>query len=347
MEANDEPLGKVPKNKNIKMKLAFFEVEEWQKKYLRERLKGYDIKFFDYDLNVKNASKVGDVEGLGIFIYSQIDEKVLDKLPKLKFIATMSTGYDHISMQSCKKRGIRASNVPYYGENTVAEHTIGLMLCLSKKLHLAIYRARKGNFDIDNLEGFDLKGKTLGIIGAGHIGQHVIKIAKAMQMNILVTTKTPDSKLSKELGFNYASLDNLLKNSDIISFHVPLNPSTKHMINMGNVKKIKKGAYLINTARGGLIDTKALLYGLDHGIFAGAALDVLEEEETLKEERHLSKKHYTKEERNILKENYQLLKDKDVLITPHTAFFTREAQERILDVTINNIKSGCKLNRVA
>ena len=328
------------------MKLAFFEVEEWQKKYLKEKLKGNDIKFFDYDLNVKNASKIKDVEGLGVFIYSQVDEKILDKLPKLKFIATMSTGYDHIDIKFSKNRGIKVSNVPYYGENTVAEHTIGLMLCLAKKLPLAIWRARKGNFDIDNLEGFDLKGKTLGIIGAGHIGQHVIKIANAMQMKVIVTTKTHDAKLSKELGFNYASLDNLLKNSDIISFHVPLNPGTKHMINMKNVKEIKKGAYLINTARGGLIDTKALLYGLDHGIFAGAALDVLEEEETLKEERHLSKKHYTKEERDVLKENHNLLKERNVLITPHTAFFTREAQERILDTTIENIKSRGNKNSV-
>ncbi|MEM3113069.1 MAG: NAD(P)-dependent oxidoreductase [Candidatus Pacearchaeota archaeon] len=328
------------------MKLAFFEVEEWQKKYLKERLKGHNIKFFEYDLNARNASKVKDIEGLGIFIYSQIDEKILDKLPKLKFIATMSTGFDHINVNACKLKGIKVSNVPYYGENTVAEHTIGLMLCLSKKLPLAIWRARKGNFNIDNLEGFDLKNKILGVIGAGHIGQKVIKIAKAMGMKIIVYTKTHDPKLSRELGFNYVSLDNLLRNSDIISFHVPLTAETKHMINMKNVKMVKRGAYLINTARGGLIDTKALLYGLDHGIFAGAALDVLEEEETLKEERHLSKKHYTKEEIKILRENHQLLKERNVLITPHTAFFTREAQQRILDTTIENIKSMGTKNQV-
>ena len=237
--------------------------------------------------------------------------------------------------------------MPFYGENTVAEHTIGLILSLSKKIPQSVSRAKEDNFNIRGLEGFDVKNKTLGVIGAGHIGQHVIKIAKAMDMKIIVYTKTQDKKLSKKLGFSYVSLDNLLKKSDVITIHCPLNKGTRHMINMNNIKKIKRGAYLVNTARGEIIDTKALIYALDTNILKGAALDVLEGEEDLKEEREFLRGRLHMENMKIFLRNHLLLKDKDVIITPHIAFYTREALQRILDTTINNIKSQGKLNRVA
>lgn len=328
------------------MKLVFFELESWQKKYLKEKLKGQNIKFIDDELNVKNVSKVKDAEGIGVFIYSEVTKEVLDKLPNLKFIVTMSTGYDHIDIKECAKKGITVSNVPFYGENTVAEHAIGLMLALSKNLPQAVQRTKKGDFDLEGLEGFDLKGKTLGVIGAGHIGQHVIQIAKAIEMNVVVNNRSKDKKLEKKLGFSYVTLPTLLKHSDIITLHVPLVKATKHIISMKNIKSVKKGAYIINTARGGLIQTKALIYGLDHGILHGVALDVLEGEDDLKEERHLSKKKYTSAEKKLFKQNHLLLKDKDVLITPHSAFYTREALQRILDTTVKNIKSKGKENKI-
>ncbi|MFH1592947.1 MAG: NAD(P)-dependent oxidoreductase [Candidatus Woesearchaeota archaeon] len=328
------------------MKLAFFEVEPWQKQYLKKRLKGQDIKFFENELTPKNVTKIKDVEILAVFIYSEINKEILDKLPKLKFIITRSTGFDHVDIKECKSRRIKASNVPYYGENTVAEHALGLMIALSKKLPRAVNQARKGDFDIEGLEGRDIKGKTLGVIGCGHIGQHLLKIAKAMEMKRLVSTRTHKPSLAKKLGFRYVSLNELLKKSDIISLHCPLTEKTRHLINMKNIKHIKKGAFLVNTARGGLIQTNALIYALDKEILAGAALDVLEEEEDLKQERHLSTRKLSKQERKILKQNHQLLKDRDVLITPHTAFYTREAMQRILDTTIENIRSSGRKNRI-
>jgi len=319
------------------MKITFFEIESWQKEYLKKKLNEHQLTFVSDELTLKNLSKAKNSEAIVVFIYSIVNKNVLNKLPNLKFIYTMSTGFNHIDINACKEKGIKVFNVSSYGENTVAEHTIGLMLSLSKKIPQSVINTKKGNFDLDNLEGFDLKGKTLGVIGAGNIGQHVIKIAKAMEMKVIVMNRSQDEKLAKELKFQYVTLNELLKNSDIISFHVPLNPETKHMINMKNISLIKKGVYLINTARGGLIETKALIFALDKGIIAGAALDVLEEEEDLKEDRHLSKRKLSVYENKILKQNHKLLKDRDVLITPHSAFFTREAQQRILDVTIENI----------
>ena len=328
------------------MKLGFFELEPWEKDYVKKELRNHKLIFIDDELSNKNVSKVKDVEGLVIFIYSEINEEILNKLPKLKFICTMSTGFDHIDIKSCKELGIRVSNVPTYGENTVAEHTIGLILSLSKKIPYGIMRTRKENFDLEGLEGFDLKNKTLGVIGAGNIGQYVIKIAKALEMKVIVHTHTKRPKLAKKLGFKYSSLKGLLKNSDVVTLHCPFTPQTKHMINMKNIKQMKKGSYIVNTARGGLIDTKALIYALDKEILAGAALDVLEGEDDLKEQHHLKGKKFTKSERKVLLRNHKLLRDRDVLITPHTAFYTREALQRILNTTINNVKFKGARNRV-
>jgi D-lactate dehydrogenase len=326
------------------VKLTFFETENWQKKYIKEKLKSHQINFVNDELTVKNVSKAKDSEGIGVFIYSEITKEVIDRLPKVKFIVTMSTGYNHINVKYCKSKGIKVCNVPYYGENTVAEHAVGLMLALSKNLPEATARTRKGDFDLEGLEGFDLKGKTLGVIGAGHIGQHVIQIAKAMEMDVVAFNRSKDLMLAKKLGFTYVSLDNLLKKSDIVSLHLQLVPKTKHIINMKNIKKMKRGSYVINTARGGLIETKALIYGLDKGILAGAALDVLEGEDDLKDER-LHKK-LTSKEKKLLKANQLLLKDKEVLITPHSAFYTKEALMRILDTTIENVRSRGRVNCV-
>tara|TARA_Y100000310_G_scaffold79304_3_gene76012 strand:+ start:6381 stop:7376 length:996 start_codon:yes stop_codon:yes gene_type:complete len=326
------------------MKLTFFELEAWQKKYLKEKLKKHQVKFVDDELTIKNAVKAKDAEGIGVFIYSEVTKEVLDKLPKLKFVVTMSTGFDHIDVKECKKRKIRVSNVPYYGENTVAEHAIGLMIALGKNLPQAVARTRKGNFDLEGLEGIDMKGKVLGVVGSGNIGQHVIQIAKAMEMEVVVVNRSRDNELAKKLGFRYVSLNSLLKKSDIISLHLPLTSKTRHLISMKNVRSIKKGAYIINTARGGLIQTKALIYGLDKRIIHGAALDVLEGEDELKEER-LHKK-LTRAEKRVLRQNHLLLKDKDVLITPHSAFYTREALVRILDRTVENVLCKGKKNCV-
>lgn len=322
------------------MKIAFFEIEKWEEGYIRNKLKNHKLLFFNHNLIERNLDRIKDCDCICIFIYSKITKKILDKLPKLRLICTMSTGFDHIDLEECKKRKIVVCNVPYYGENTVAEHTFALILALSRKIVDSVERARKDNFNLNGLRGFDLKGKTLGVVGPGNIGQHVIRIAKGFEMNVIAYSPHKDQKLAKKLEFNYTSFENLLKNSDIITIHCPLTKETEHMINMRNIKLIKKGAYLINTARGGIVETKALVYALDHGILAGSGLDVLEGENFIKEEKQLlHKKFMEKHDWDIFLENHMLLKEKNVIVTPHNAFNSREALLRIVDTTIDNINN--------
>jgi D-lactate dehydrogenase len=330
------------------MKIGVFETKGWQKEYLAEKLKKHKLVFVKGDLNKGNVKKVKDCSGIVVFIGSEVNREILDEIKGLKFIVTMSTGFNHIDLEECKKRKIKVSNVPFYGENTVAEHTFALILALSRKVDQAIDRTRLNDFSIDGLQGFDLKGKTLGVIGVGHIGSHVVKMAKGFEMKVIGFSPKKDGKLARKLGFRYVSFDSLLKNADIITIHCPLNEHTRGMININNMKKIKRGAYLVNTARGEIVDTTALLYALDKGILAGAALDVLEGEEDVKEE-ELLHKSLNERDMKVLIENHVLLKEKNVIVTPHIAFYTREALQRILDTTLENVKSlvsGKGKNRV-
>lgn len=329
------------------MRITIVESDNAEKKYLEEKLKknkSAKLRFISGELNKESLSKIKDTEALILFVNSRVDSTVLEALPKLKFVATKSTGFDHIDVKSCKERGIKVSNVPFYGENTVAEHAFGLILCLSQKLYEGIERTRKDNFSLDGLEGFDLKDKTLGVIGAGHIGQHVIRMALGFQMKVIAYSpkKYQDSKIAKKIGFRYVSLDNLLENSDVITVHAPLTAETKHMINMKNIRKIKRGSYLVNTARGAIIDTQALKYALDRGILGGAALDVLEGEEDIREESELLKKDLEGDRLKDFLTNHLLLKKENVLVTPHSAFYSREAVNRIRDETVENIKAFLK-----
>jgi D-lactate dehydrogenase len=334
--------------KKQKTKIAFFEVEPWEEEYLgeeiRERLKGkVGLQFFERPLSARVLNQIQDAKILAVFIYSKIGEGILRKLPKLKFIATMSTGFDHIDLEACKKRGILVSNVPYYGENTVAEHTFALILAFARKLPQSIERTRKGDFTLKGLRGFDLKGKTIGIIGLGHIGSKVAEIASGFGMKILAYDIKKDLKLAKKFKVKYVGFDYLLGRSDIISLHAPLNPATHHLINKENIKKIKKGALLINTARGGLVETEALILALEKGILAGAGLDVLEEECFIKEEKELLKKEFWKKcDLKTVLRNHFLIHHPKVIITPHNAFNSKEALLRILDTTIKNISGFLK-----
>lgn len=321
------------------MKTAFFEVEDWEKEYLAKNCKG---TFLAEPLSEKNSQKAKDFEIISVFIYSKIDKKLLDKLPKAKLIATRSTGYDHIDVKECAKRGIAVVNVPSYGENTVAEHAFGLILSLSRKIHQSYLRTSKGEFSTDGLTGFDLKGKTIGVVGTGKIGMHAIRMAQGFEMNVIAYDTYPNKKAEKEIGFTYVPFNTLLKQSDVITLHVPLITQTFHMINKKNIKNIKKGALLINTARGGLIETDALLEALNTGILGGAGLDVLEGEKEIKEEKQLLHNLTVKHNIKTLLENHVLTRYENVLITPHNGFNSREAIQRIMDTTVENIKAYSK-----
>jgi len=323
-----------------KPKIAFFEIESWEIDYLKSQLKGFDLIFFEDKLSLENLNKIKDVNILSPFIYSTIDKKVINFLKSLKYIATRSTGFDHIDLKTCQKKNILVSNVPSYGENTVAEHTFALILALSRKICSSWERTKLGDFSLDGLRGFDLKGKVLGVVGVGNIGRHIIRIAKGFEMSVLAFDVRKDQKLAQRLGFKYVSLNYLFKNADIITLHVPYNKKTHHLINLKKLKLFKKGCYLINTARGGICDTTALLEGLKQGIFAGLGLDVLEEECFIKEEKELLSSVFKKTyDLKTVLEDHILINQPNVIITPHNAFNSREALMRILDTTIENIKS--------
>ena len=211
---------------------------------------------------------------------------------------------------------------------------------MSRKIAESSERTRKGDFTLGGLRGFDLKGKTIGVIGTGHIGLHVIRIAKGFEMNIIAFDVKKNVAVAKKLRFKYVDFNALLQKSDIITLHCPYNKATHHLINSNNVGKIKEGAMLINTARGGLIETRALLRALGNGTIAAAGLDVLEEECNIKEEKQLLSKDFEKEcDLRTMLGNHMLLNHKNVIITPHNAFNSKEALVRILNMTIENINA--------
>lgn len=203
------------------MRVAFFEATEKDEAYLRGKLSHHEVFFFPEVLSETNASQVAECDIVSVFIYSTITRTVLEKIPSLKAILTRSTGFDHIDVPACNERGIAVANVPFYGENTVAEHTFALILALSRNVHKSYARGLKKDFSIDGLMGFDLKDKTLGVIGTGHIGLHVIRIAKGFGMHVLAFDTQKNTFLSEVLHYKYASLEDVLAQSDIVTLHVP------------------------------------------------------------------------------------------------------------------------------
>ena len=334
--------------------ITFFELDKFglgdKKQYITDHLKVHHVTFVEEPLTEKTASLAKDSEIVAFFIYSKLSHSILDKLPKLKLACTMSTGFDHIDVALCKQRGIVACNVPAYGENTVAEHALALLLSLSRNIVPAVERTRKGDFTLEGLRGFDLKDKTLGILGTGRIGRNMAHFCLGLGMRVIAWDKFPNAELAKECGFSYVAFDELLKKSDVISIHLPETKETHHLINVENVGKIKKGCVLINTARGGIVETEALLTGLKNGNLAACGLDVLEEECAIIEEPALLHETFQKTcDMKTLLEEHMLLQHPRVIITPHNAFNSSEALMRILDTTIDNVNafdSGTPKNTV-
>jgi len=283
---------------------------------------------------------------VSVFIYSKIDKKILQSLPKLEAVATMSTGFDHIDLEACKSKNIQVGNVPFYGENTVAEHTFALLLNLSRKVHLSYERTINKDYSNDGLQGFDLKGKTLGIIGVGHIGMHVIRMAKGFGMHVKAYDLNKDTFTSEILHFQYTELNDLLKNSDVVTLHMPYNKNTHHFLNKKRIGSMKKGAIIINTGRGGLIDTDALYTALKKDQIGGAGLDVIEGEELIAHEEELIGDSKAQKKLGQVFRDQQIFKMDNVIFTPHNAFNSKEALRRILDTTLHNIEAYSKNKKV-
>jgi len=317
-------------------KVAFFNFKRWgidgrTHMAASEALKaaGVEAMFFDETLDAGHIPADTSFDIAGVFMDSKVDAATIAALPGLKFITTLSTGFDHIDLKAAAARGIPVSSVPAYGENTVAEFAFGLILALSRKICESRARVRdEHRFTTDGLEGFDLAGKTLGVLGTGRIGKHAIRMGKGFGMNVIAYDVYHDDAFAKEMNFPYLELNDFLAKSDVITIHCPYLPSTHHLINAGNIGLIKKGAYLINTARGAVVETLPLIAALKSGRLGGAGLDVLEEEAEIKD--------------GNMGPAAELVAMPNVILTPHNAFNSKEAAFRILDTTIANIAAFAK-----
>lgn len=306
------------------MFIAHFSTKPREQEILKKSLENHQNLFFEDNEILGNIDKIKDIEVLSVFIYDKVTAEIINQLPNLKLVTTRSTGFDHIDLEICKQKGITVCNVPFYGENTVAEHTFALLLALSKNIYRQVSRTRNCVFEYEDLLGFDLAKKTLGIIGTGHIGMHTIKIAKGFGMEIIAFDVVKNKFLEEVFGFKYVSKEELFAKSDIVSLHAPYNKHTHHMLNTEAFAAMKKGVTIINTSRGGLINTEDLIKALDSGIVRGAGLDVLENEQELLDCDSNS-------------DLFKLVSRDNVIFTLHTAFYTIDAENRILETTVDNI----------
>lgn len=316
------------------MKIALFDVKPYDREFFERWNKKYNasITYFEERLSVNNAVLTKYYDVVCVFVNDDVNEKVLSILSKngIRLLALRSAGYNNVDFKAAKKYGIRVVRVPAYSPYAVAEHALALIMTLNRKIHKAYSRTRDGNFTLNGLLGTDLHGKTAGIIGTGRIAKILIGILKGLGMNVLGYDKFPDEKAAKEIGYTYVTLDELYKESDIISLHCPLTPETMYLINYNSIKKMKDGVMIINTGRGKLIDTSMLIEGLKDKKISAAGLDVYEEEESY---------FFEDDSADVLQDDVlaRLLTFNNVIVTSHQAFFTREALDGIVETTFNNI----------
>jgi D-lactate dehydrogenase len=322
------------------MRIVAFEAEEWEQCIFDRFRDEHEVTCTSEPLSMDNAEDYSDTEVISTFIHSKLPAEVIRKLKKAKLIATRSTGYDHIDMEQCRAQKIIVCNVPGYGENTVAEHVFGLLLCISHKLVQAIDRTRRGDFSQSGLQGFDLEEKTIGVVGTGDIGRHVVRIAGGFNMKVCAFDISPDKELAERQEFEYVEMDELLSRSDVITLHVPANEKTRHLLSDDEFSKMKDGVVIINTSRGSVIDVSAMMRAIADGKVRAAGLDVLAEEPVVGEEAELLRTAFHKKHNlEQLLADHVLLRLRNVVVTPHSAFNTREAVQRILDTTADNVAS--------
>jgi D-lactate dehydrogenase len=322
--------------------LVFFDVDEQEQAVIRNafaRERGYNVALHGEPLTARNASRARDADGIGVFIQSHVTPEILDQLPNLRMIAAMSTGFDNVDVDACKKRNIAVCNVPSYGDTTVAEYAFGLMLALTRKLRPTFRRVEHGEFGREGLRGEDLQGKTLGLIGTGRIGAHLARLAWAAGMKVVAYDLHPNPDLTEQYGVQYLSLEELLEQSDVISLHVPYTKSTHHLINAERLQLLKHTALLINTSRGQVVDTKAVADALREGRLGGVALDTFEGEQVWIEEEFLKRDDIAALVLREAMESFSILYSDRAILTPHNAYNTAEALERILTTSTDNIKA--------
>jgi D-lactate dehydrogenase len=318
----------------MKPKIAFFDTKSHDKTFFLEKNQqyGFEIKFYKSHLNKDNAILAKGADVVCIFVNAEVDANVIDILVEneVKLIALRCAGYNNVDLKAAKNR-IKVVRVPAYSPHSIAEYTLALMLTLNRKIHRAYNRTREGNFALEGLMGFEMIGKTAGIIGTGKIGKIVAQILKSMGINVLAYDLYPDMEFAEKNGIRYASLDELYQNSDIISLHCPLTKETEYLINEGSIAKMKEGVMIINTGRGKLINTKDLIDGLKDKKIGSAGLDVYEEESD----------YFYEDHSDIVIDDdilARLLTFNNVIVTSHQAFFTKEALSEIARITLQNIQ---------
>ena len=310
-------------------KIAFFDAKTYDIMTFNNVNKNYEIHYFEDKLNEKTVILAKGMDAVCAFVNDEISKEVLDKLDEfgIHLVALRCAGFNNVDIEAAYKK-VHVVRVPAYSPYAVAEHAMALLLSLNRKIHKAYLRTREFNFNIQGLTGFDLFGKTVGVIGTGKIGLAFINICKGFGMKVLAYDPLPRS----DLDIEYVNIDRLVKESDIISLHCPLTSETKHIINKDTIAMMKQNAIIVNTSRGALIDSQALLQGLKDKKLLGACLDVYEEEANL---------FFEDNSNEIIQDDILslLICMPNVIMTSHQGYLTKEALENIAETTLNNITS--------
>jgi D-lactate dehydrogenase len=316
------------------MHVAIFSTKSYDKTYLDSANAGcHQLSYLESRLDISTVATATGAEAVSIFVNDVADAKVLAALAgmRVKLIALRCAGFNNVDLEAAQLHGITVARVPEYSPHSVAEHAVALMLSLNRKIHRASARVREANFSLEGLMGFDLHGKTVGLIGTGKIGLCVAKIMAGFGCKVLAYDPVPNQQCI-EAGATYVSLQDIYENSDIISLHCPLTPQTHHLIDAQAIAMMKKGVMLINISRGAVIDTRAIIRGLKSGVIGSLGLDVYEEEENL---------FFRDLSSTVIHDDVfaRLLTFPNVVITGHQAFFTHEALTEIANTTIANISA--------
>ena len=313
------------------IKVAFFDTKAYDKPSFAHygQLHDMQFRFLETKLNEDTVELARGCDAVCVFVNDTVNAKVIDQLHGMgvKLIALRSAGYNNVDIHSAYGK-VHVVHVPAYSPYAVAEHAMALLLTSIRRIHKAYIRTRDFNFSLNGLTGFDLHGKTVGVIGTGKIGRIFIDICRGFGMNVIAYDLFP----AKDSGIRYVSLEELFRSSDIISLHCPLTDETRHMINADAIETMKKGIVIINTSRGGLIDTEALLEGIKARKVGAACLDVYEEEADI---------FFEDRSGHILNDELlaRLISMPNVIVTSHQAFLTEEALNNIAETTVNNILS--------
>jgi D-lactate dehydrogenase len=326
------------KKTSIIPKVAFFSTQAYDKVFFEKHNIdfGYELEFFDTQLNEQTTKLIRDTDVVCVFVNDVVNESVIKRLAKkdVKIIALRCAGFNNVDLEAAKSFGIKVCRVPAYSPEAVAEHAMAMILTLNRKTHKAYNRVREQNFSLNGLLGFDLRGKTIGIIGTGNIGKAFARIIKGFGSDILAYDIVADAEMEKD-GVTFVSLEAIFKESEIISLHCPLNEQTKHIINKTSIASMKDRVMIINTSRGGLIETASAIEGLKEGKIGYLGIDVYEQEEKL---------FFRDLSADIIQDDaiQRLMSFPNVLVTAHQAFFTNEALTQIALVTFGNIQALLK-----